>query len=474
MPNTERRTPVRSKPENVRGHALVIGASMAGLFAGRVLSDYFERVTLLERDPVEDRPMARKGQPQTRHLHALLAQGLHLIQGFFPGIEQTLVEGGATRGDMGRDMRWYHFGGYKVQFESGLVGMLMSRPFLEWHVRRRVLALPNVALRDACSVGALKTSDDRARVVGVEATDRTGARRTETLPADLVVDATGRGSATPQWLAGLGYEKPPERAVKVRVGYATRLYRRRPGDLEDAELVVIFPTPPGGKRLVALVPVEDDRWIVTAGGWSGDYPPDDEEGYLAFIRSLPAPDVYDIVSRAEPLSDITSHRFPASLRHGYETLERFPEGYLVLGDAIASFNPIYGQGMTSAAMQAQALDGLLRERPGSVGLWRPWFERAAKVVDIPWQLAVGEDFRYPETEGEKPPLTGFVNAYVKRVHKATHHDPVVYARFLQVMNLLAPPTSLMAPHIAWRVLRRPSSRHIQQERGEGAMASHGA
>ena len=439
---------------NSRAHALVIGGSLAGLFAARVLSDHFERVTILERDDVHDRPESRKGQPQTRHLHGLLAQGLHIIKAFFPGIEQEMVEGGAITGDMGRDMRWYQFDGYKTQFESGLVGLMMSRPFLEWYIRRRVMSLPNVTLRPSCAVHEVITTADRKRITGVQITNREQGSGTETLRTDLVIDAGGRGSVTPKWLASLGYEKPPQEEIKIRVGYASRLYRRRPGELVGAKMVMISPTPPAGKRGTFIMPVENDRWIITAGGWAGDYPPADEAGFLAFVRSLPTSDIYDILRRAEPLSDIVTYRFPSNLRRHYEKLKRFPEGYLVMGDAVASFNPIYGQGMTSAAMQARVLEKVLHQHRILTGLWKPYFQQVAKVVNMPWQMAAGEDFRYPETEGKKPAFTDLINAYVAKVHLATHYDPVVYAHFLQVMNLLAPPTSLMHPRIAWRIMFR--------------------
>ncbi|MDX1548442.1 MAG: FAD-dependent monooxygenase [Rhodothermales bacterium] len=441
-------------PDASRDHAVVIGGSLAGLFAARVLSDHYAHVTLLERDPVHDRPESRKGQPQTRHLHALLAQGLHSITHLFPGIDQALTGGGAVLADMGEAMHWYHFGGYRTRFTSGLVGMMMSRPFLEWHVRRRVRALPNVTLRAEHAARALATDASRAAVLGVEVADRRNGNTLRTLRADLVVDATGRGSATPRWLAALGYPPPPESEVTVRVGYATRFYRRRPEALPENEMMLIFSTPPAGKHLTALLPVEGGRWIVTNGGWCGDYPPGDEAGFLDFIRRMPRPDVYEILRQAEPLSEIVTHRFPSNLRRHYEKLNRFPARYLVLGDALASFNPIYGQGMTSAVLQAQALGAVLAApQRGAQPLWRAFFRRAAQVVEIPWQLAVGEDFRYPETEGPKPPFTDLLNRYVARVHRATHHDPVVYAQFLRTMNLKTPPRSLLHPRIAWRVFR---------------------
>jgi 2-polyprenyl-6-methoxyphenol hydroxylase-like FAD-dependent oxidoreductase len=390
-------------------------------------------------------------------LHGLLAQGLELIQDFFPGIHHALTEGGALTGDFGERVIWHQFGGYKAQFTSGLPGMTMSRPFLEWQVRRRVAGLPNVTLRSSCAVTELVTSPDHKRIIGLTVTDRAGGNPSQVLLSELVVDASGRGSPTPKWLEALGYPRPAEEEVKIKVGYATRLYRRNP---LDQFVVMISSNPPAGTRGAYLFPIEHDRWIVTAAGYLGDYPPTDEAGFLEFLQSLPAPHIYSLLSRAEPLSDIQAYRYPSSLRRHYEMLKRFPDGYLVLGDAFASFNPIYGQGITSAAMQAQALSHFLQTRRSLQGFWRSFFKRAAGVVNTPWQLAVGEDFRYPEVEGRKSILTDLLNAYVLKVHTATHHDPVVYAQFLRVMNLLDPPASLLKPEI----LRRVWSQQRQRSR----------
>lgn len=443
-------------PENTtnqRKHALVIGASMAGLFAARVLSDHFEKVTVIERDPVNDFPESRKGQAQTRHIHGLLAQGLSIINSYFPGIEQELVEGGAVVADMGEVLHWYQYGDYRKQFKSGLRSITLSRPYLELHIRRRVMGLHNVQLLSPCAVRELVTNEDKTQIIGTHMEKRQGEGHAEMIAADLIVDASGRGSSTPKWLAGFGYEPPREEEVKIRVGYATRIYKRKPNPAANLQVQMISPTAPEGKRGAFIFPIEEDRWIVTAGGASGHYPPDDEADFVEFIRTLPTSDIFDIISRTEPLTDIITYRYPVSVRRHYEELQRFPNGYLVIGDAVASFNPIYGQGMTSAAMQAEILDQTLKQGPGMKNLWQSFFKRVAKVVDIPWQLAVGEDFRYPETEGKKPPFTDLLNAYIAKVHKATHRDTVVYAQFLRVVNLMAPPLSLTSPGIFWRVMK---------------------
>jgi 2-polyprenyl-6-methoxyphenol hydroxylase-like FAD-dependent oxidoreductase len=435
------------------GNAIIIGGSIAGLLAARVLADHFERVTLLERDLLPADIQARKGVPQGRHVHALLARGLEIMSTLFPGLESELIAGGAVPVDLAGETRWYHFGGYRLQFESGFVSLMMSRPLLEWHIRRRVLALPNVVILQECAVNQLLASADGARVTGVALWRRSSTADVEQLSADLIIDASGRGSQSPAWLSALGYEKPAETVIKIGVGYTTRIYQRRPSDLVGARAILIAPKPPQQTRVGALSPIEGDRWMVTLGGWLGDHAPTDEQGFLEFARSLPAPDIYAVISSAEPLSDPVAYKFPSNLRRHYERLDRFPAGYLILGDAMCSFNPVYGQGMTVSALQATALDISLRERSGEVhDLARRFYKRAATLIDTPWMAAAGEDFRYPQVEGVRPPGVKLLLWYGAKLQFATQRDAEVYRAFLYVMNLMRPPTSLFHPRIIRRVL----------------------
>ncbi|HXG68942.1 MAG TPA: FAD-dependent oxidoreductase, partial [Blastocatellia bacterium] len=253
-------------PANGNRHAIVLGGSMAGLLAARVLTDHFDRVTLIERDSFPDGPESRKGVPQGRHAHALLAKGREIVSRLFPDLMTDLVKGGATLVDIGAEARWYHFGGYKVRFQSGMVGPFMSRPFLEWHVRQRVLALKNLSHIDGCEVKGLIATEDCRRVTGVRVERRAGDDGPATLTADLIVDATGRGSQSPKWLETLGYGRPEENVVKMNAGYTSRIYRRSPEDLHGAKAVFVLPTPPEGKRMGALFPIEGNRWLVSIGG----------------------------------------------------------------------------------------------------------------------------------------------------------------------------------------------------------------
>jgi 2-polyprenyl-6-methoxyphenol hydroxylase-like FAD-dependent oxidoreductase len=372
---------------------------------------------------------------------------------YFPGMMDELEAAGAPRGDVTGDFLWFLYGRWKLRHSCGLRGIVVSRPGLEAAVRRRVRALPTVTCLDG--MDAIRPIFDAAagRVTGLTVRSRDD-HATSTLPADLVVDASGRGSQSPKWLAEWGVGSPEALSVTVNVGYATRLFERRPGEFYASMGGLISGTPPGSTRYGAVLAAEGSRWLVTLAGTVGDHPPTDESAWRAFAASLPVPVVHDLVTSARPLSDITSFRFPANTRRLYEHMTRLPAGYLVVGDAMCSFNPIYGQGMSVAATEARALDAALAG--GLDGVASRFYNRAKQIVDTAWTIATGEDFRFPQVEGARPPGTSLVNRYLERVHAAASDDPEICRRFFDVLSLLAPPTSLMSPPVAWRVLaRRP-------------------
>lgn len=433
--------------------AIVIGGSVGGLLATRVLAEYFERVVIIERDRLPIEPENRRGVPQGYQIHGLLAAGLRVLSDLFPGLPEELVKGGAMPIDLGGDILWHHFGAYKMRFKSGLMAVTQTRPYLEWHIRRRVLALKNVQCLSETEAKGLVCSEDRGSVTGVIIHSRSdGARQ---LLAKLVVDASGRGSRAPQWVQSLGYGRPPETDIRIGVGYASRFYRRKEDDLKGAKLLVAFPTPPRETRMGALFPVEGDRWLLGLAGWVNDHPPTDPHGFADFARSLPASDIYEFVKRAEPLGDIVPHKFPSNLRRHYEKLVRLPEGFVALGDALCSFNPIYAQGMTASALEASVLRDCLSTQLRKTGKLdafpRRFFRAVSRVVDRPWRLAAGEDFRYPQVKGTRAPGTDLVNWYVGHIHRTVARNARVHHEFLKVMNLVNPPTSLLRPRILFAV-----------------------
>ncbi len=450
----------------IRGRALVLGAGTAGLLAARVLSDHFELVTVVERDRLPDSPTHRPGVPQSQHLHGLLLRGKVILERYFPGLQSELAADGAPYLDLMLDLAAFTPRGWAVRFPSPLGGYSASRALLEWTVRKRVAALPNVAFLEETVIQGL-VADDR-RVVGARLAARGDAAAGDErcLRADLVVDATGRGSHLARWLREMGYPAPDETAIDPRLGYATRVYRipdPPPGDWKGLFIQVI---PHGPLRGGVLQPVEGERWMVTVGGAAGDYPPTDPDGFLEFTRTLASPTIYEAIRNAAPLSVVYGSRSTVNVLRHYERLARFPEGLVALGDAVCAFDPIYGQGMTTAALGAEVLDDCLRRERSRGndslrGLSRRFQARLARSNRPAWDMAAGQDLRVPgvRTVGirrRRPgPVAGVVGRYIARAAALSVED--VYARltFNEVISLVRPPTALFHPRMVTRVLFGP-------------------
>jgi len=455
-------------------HAVVIGGGVAGLVAARVVADHFEKVTLIERDHLPDNSDPRKGVPQGRHFHGLLKRGENILNELFPDLVSGLLGAGAVKVNLVSDLAWFHFGGWKQRSNLGSVeNVCMTRPLLERALRRRVKALPNVALLDGMDVVGLLPSSDRRSVQGVTCR-RIGGSADETLSADLVVNAGGRGSRLPGWLEAMGRPKVKESALQVDVGYASRIYKAPPAGKHPWKMLFVNGANPN-LRMGALAPIENDQWIVVQMGTLGEYPPTDEAGFLEFSRSLPVPDFYMAVRELEPVGDLAGYKYPSFLRHHYEAMPDFPDGLAVLGDSHCSFNPIYGQGMTAGALGAQLLGEHLKAAgasgPGQLPVgFSSNFQRAlAKSSNESWTVSTTEDMRNPNVSGNRPLGTGFVLWYTKRVQQLTITDPAVAFTFYQVMNMLAPVSELMKLPMLFKVLKgAPNSPAGAQASAPGA------
>jgi 2-polyprenyl-6-methoxyphenol hydroxylase-like FAD-dependent oxidoreductase len=436
-------------------HAVVIGASMAGLVAARVLSDHFKLVTVIERDQLSEQVGVRKGVPQGQHVHVLLAKGAIILAELFPGLFEALTQNGAI-GFTTTDVRQYRFGAWNKRFPSSIHLYSQSRPLLEQYVRDFLAARGNVRFLDATEVTQLLATEDSSRVTGVTLRHRSGKQREEELIADIVVDASGRGSRAPRWLVSLGYTQVEETSIKVDVGYATRVYRR-PSHLPlDWTTLMIF----SERRAGVVSLIEDDRLMVMLAGAWRDSMPDDEDSFLDAARSrLPQPDVYEIIKEAEPLTPVLTYKYSANRRRHYERMSRFPEGFVILGDAVCSFNPMYGQGMTVAALEAKMLDACLRQYSRGTskqesGFAQRFQKAIAKVVEWPWQMATGADLRDEEMKGKRTWSVRLFDWYMLWLMQLTASNPLVADRFYRVMHLLKPPTVLFDPRIVWAVLKQ--------------------
>ena len=433
-------------------HAVVLGGSMAGLLAARVLSEHYAQVTVVERDSLPAAGGHRRGVPQSRHVHGLLPRGRELLDELFSGLTAELLAAGALTGDSLGCVRWLVSGHRLAQTASGTKGLFVSRPLLEGHVRARVRDIPTVTIRDGCTAAGLVSSSGHRQITGVQLLRRAEGGTARTLPADLVVDATGRGSRTPAWLAQLGFPRPHHDEVKVGVRYASRMFRLPEGALGHDRLIITGGTaahPRGG----ALTAMEGGCHHVSLAGMLGDTPPTDLPGFLLFAQTLPFPDIHRAIIDAEPLDDGAAFGYPASVWIRYERLNRFPAGLLVTGDAVCTLNPIYGQGMTVAAMQATALRRMLAAgAPPAAG---HYFRHIAKVIAVSWDIAVGGDLANPAVAGRRTAKIRLVNTYLPRLHAAAANDPALARAFVRVSGLVDGPEALLRPDRLARVLTAP-------------------
>jgi 2-polyprenyl-6-methoxyphenol hydroxylase-like FAD-dependent oxidoreductase len=460
-------------------HALVIGGSMAGLLTARVLSEHFETVSIVERDRLPTGGGARAGVPQAAHQHVLLLRGLCILERLFPGIRQELVAFGAPLFDMAADIAWLTRAGWGVRFPSDLKVLSCSRDLLEWRVRERLLAQAQVRVVEATDVCGLVR--EGGAVVGI----RTRKRQPQALEreerAQLVVDASGRNSRVPEWIAALGYEPPEERIVDGYLGYASRMYRIPGTESRDWFGSYVQPAPPVDMRGGVILPIEGNRWHLTLAGVGGDYPPTDVAGFNAFARSLRSPVIWEAIRHAEPLTSISGFRATENRWRACESVRAWPDGLILLGDAVCAFNPVYAQGMTTAAMAAETLSKELSRQPRRDGTvvhngFAARFQRVlARVNAAPWGLATAEDLRVPQTTGARvTAATRLAHAYFDRVMEAATERPDVRLAFLRAMHMLDSPAAMFAPRVMLAALGRVFASVRQQPSPDSSRPNRGA
>jgi len=435
-------------------HAVVIGGSIAGLSVAQALAHHFPAVTVLERDQYPGGPAPRKGLPQARFLHNLLPGGDEALEALFPGFRETHLANGAVEFGV-EELCWLTPQGWLPRVPMERRTTASSRDLVDWSIRQLVARDPRITVRGGTAVSGLVASDDGRAVVGVRV-DNAGTE--EVLRADLVVDASGRGSRAHRLLEALGYDVPGEERIDSQLVYASRIYRRRPGVDVDWKIIVVSPRP-DSPRYGAIFSIEGDRWMVALGGVGGVLPPVDDAGYLDFAASLRTPAVADALRQADPLTPVFRYRGTENLRRPWETMRRRPERFVVVGDAACAFNPEFGQGMSIAARTAVAVGGEvgahLRGHPDwdLTGLAARLQHVVARTGAPAWDMATGEDLKFTTTVGgRRTPGIRLGQWYGDRVLRAATRHPEVAQAFLAVVGLVEPPTSLLRPAVVRRAL----------------------
>ena len=425
--------------------AVVIGAGLAGLFTAAALAENGYEVTVLERDDLRDDATARKGVPQGTQAHLMLMRGWQAAEALLPGLRDDLIRHGAARFASGR-MPWLAEYGWLPSTRLGVELVTATRPLLEVCARRRVERLPRVRILSGRTASGLRPVGDRWSI-------RTTGGGTQDLVtdhvSDVVVDASGRGSRLPSWLSGLGYNVPAPDLVDARLGYATRVYRpRRPLPLRTGVVVgATVETQTGGLAL----PVERGRWLLMGGGYGERRPPRTADGFSNFLADLRDPVLADLETQLEPLGEVAIHRQTGNRRYRFENVSDWPDGLLALGDSAAAFNPVYGQGISVAAAQAQVLRDVLRagSRPD-----RRLQRRLSDVAELPWNIATGADLRQPSAEHRPSPKERLFTAWTEGLARsAAHGDIAATVVFGQLYHLTAPASTLFSPLLVGGVLR---------------------
>ncbi|MGV9862562.1 FAD-dependent oxidoreductase [Rhodococcus koreensis] len=401
---------------------VIAGGGIAGLLSAAAVSPHAQRVTILEKDDFPAEPVHRRGVPQGRQVHALLGAGQDAMSELLPGVVDDFEAAGARMVDSPSDLAVFGRFGWAGRVRSGTKTVMMRRPVLEHVLRARVLSLPNVTVHKSAATG-LSMTGDRTRVTGFRLHDDT------TVDGDLVVDATGRVSKSVDWLADFGYEAPEEKEMRSNIGYAT-VEVRLPDDAFDDGVVGVLAHPhPGNCRGAAVVPADNGIYLIAGLGMMNQDPPRDLDGFLAHLDAAPSPIVGEIARKAEFLTDIVTYRVRGSRRRMWEELERRPDGYLLIGDAVMAFNPLYGQGMSVAACEAVALSRSVSANSSVFALSHRAHAAMKGVIDTVFAMAVSTDGAYEGAEliGVARPSPDDMNAGALLSRVATEDPEVALA-----------------------------------------------
>ncbi|MDE1842360.1 MAG: FAD-dependent monooxygenase [Thaumarchaeota archaeon] len=435
-----------------RKHALVIGGSIAGMVSAQILAKYFEVVTIIEKDDIKSSDV-RNGTPQANHIHTLLVKGKQILSEIFPELEKDMMKSGALGLDYILNGQYFVDGYWTPRFASGLDSYFSSRTLLESTIRIQVEKNAKIQFMNGL-VTSLVT--DNNKHVSVKIKSGKDFSSEQILHGNIIVDASGRNSKTPEWLQDIGYAKPEETHVDSNIGYATRCYKI-PKEYQDVkEFIVILNHPPYQPKMGGILPIEGKRWKVTMYSIGQDLPTTDEKEFLEFARTLADQKVYNMIKNAEPESEIHGYRVKGSRVIHYERVKTWPENYIVIGDAVCTFNPFYGQGMTVSVLGCKLLDEFLNKNLSSrENLTLEFQKELYKKNSYPWLLATGEDFRWPTTKGQRPnALARMTQAYADSILYLSPHSKFAAKSFQEMMQMTRSPLVLFHPKLMVQLLAR--------------------
>jgi 2-polyprenyl-6-methoxyphenol hydroxylase-like FAD-dependent oxidoreductase len=432
--------------------AVVLGSSLAGMFAAAALARHAERVVVVERDALPEDAQWRRGVPQSRHAHNLMMAGHTAMASLFPGIQEELVAAGMVRVRMPQDMWLMTPGGWMPRFPTSLVMLTSSRDLIDMVVRRRIAADPRIeTLQETEALGLLATPDGKA-VRGV--TVRPRGEDPYELAADFVVDATGRTSRTPEWLVELGYPKVTEQVVDAKTAYSTAVFDPPPGHTADWNCLLLQASKDNPRQGI-LNPIENGRWMVSLAALGGTRPPTDHEGFLEYCRLLRSTELHDVLEKATPVGPVHASGRTENRRRFYEKLDRWPDRFLAVGDGVCALNPSYGQGMSVAAPTAVAVGDALAKAGTFEGVAGRLRKVVARSVGPAWQLATTADFNYPWTADKTDLQTKVALRYLYRVLAVSPTSQAASQALLDVNQMVATPNAVFRPAVVAAVLRGP-------------------
>lgn len=442
---------------SVKEKAIIIGGGISGKLASRVLSEFFKEVLIIERDQEPEGPFPRKGAPQGEHLHALLHAGEYGLETLFPGITEKFYSSGAIKINSTKDLAWFHHGVWKLRYDGGFTTTLQTRPHLEWHIEQYIKKIPNVTTHYNQVVQNYLYNEEENRIVGVEIKDgNTSAVKIE--KADLIVDASGVSSLSTGWFNKRGVHIPDEK-VAIGLSYVSKLFRLPDSQDRDWTIKLVYPNPPHEKIGGTISKVEGNRYIVTLIGYHNEIKEKDglksENGFTNLAKKLPELDIYEEIKDATPLSVTSIYRVPNIIWRRFDKMQKFPNGLLLLGDTVCRIDPVFGQGMSIAVLEALELQKLFQDHHQTLNkITTNFHKKAAKIISPVWNMVITEDFRYPGTTGKKPIGLFIQQWYAKNIFLLSSQNQEIYHSFIKVMNLVRPMTILMHPKIIKTVLKR--------------------